>query len=408
MMRGNINMRVLQINAVNRIKSTGRICVEMADYLNKNGNEGYIAFSDGPSYEKGYKIGTYVETKLHGLYSRIFGLQGYFSMTGTRKLLDYIEVVKPDVVHLHNLHGNYINLRLLLEHLAQNDIATVITLHDCWFYTGKCTHYTVYKCYKWKDGCGNCSRLRKDNPSWLFDRTVKMYNDKKEWFEKIPRLAVVGVSQWITNEARESILLSAKIVTRIYNWIDLDVFKPASKGMLRNKLNLENKFIILGVASGWSNAKGLYKFIELAELISEDMVILLVGNIDKKVSLPQNVIHIKETHKIDELVEYYSMADVFVNLSLEESFGKVTAEALACGTPVVVINSTANPELVGDRCGYIVNDDSMDKILKYILYIKKLGKKYYSEHCIKYAQNNFNIEDRLHDYVELYKKIIAS
>ncbi|WP_346934838.1 glycosyltransferase [Clostridium sp.] len=401
-------MRVLQINAVNGIKSTGRACTELADYLNKNGNEGYIAYSGGPTYKKGYKIGTYIQIKLHGLFSRVFGLQGYFSMVSTKKLLNYIENLKPDVVHLGNLHGNYINLKLLLEYLAQKDIATVVTLHDCWFYTGKCTHYTIDECYKWQNSCGNCPRLKKDNSSWFFDCTRKMYNNKKEWFKRIPRLAITGVSDWITNEARNSYLSSAKILTRIYNWIDLDVFKPAKTEMLRDKLNLENKFIILGVASSWSNNKGLHKFIELSKALSKDMAIILVGNIDKKVSLPKNIINIKETHNIDELVEYYSMADVFVNLSLEESFGKVTAEALACGTPVVVINSTANPELVGDRCGYIVDKDSMSKILEYILYIKNIGKKYYSEYCIEYAKNNFNMEDRLHDYVELYKKIIAS
>lgn len=399
-------MRVLQINAVNGIKSTGRTCVELADYLNKNRNEGFIAYSDGPTYEKGYKIGTYIEIKFHGLFSRIFGLQGYFSIMSTKRLLNYIEKLKPDVIHLRNLHGNYINLKLLLEYLAKKDIATVVTLHDCWFYTGKCTHYTVDGCYKWQNGCGNCPRLKKDNSSWFFDCTMKMYNEKKEWFEKIPRLAIAGVSDWITNEARKSFISSARVLTRIYNWVDLDVFKPVNTEMLRYKLNLENKFIILGVASGWSNDKGLHKFIELSKAISKDMSIILVGNIDKKVSLPKNIINIKETHNIDELAKYYSMADVFVNLSLEESFGKVTAEALACGTPVVVINSTANPELVGDRCGYIVDKDSMGKILEYILHIKKNGKKYYSKHCIEFAKNNFNIEDRLHDYVELYKKII--
>lgn len=400
-------MKILQINAVSSIRSTGRTCFQLANYLNKNGFEGCIAYSDGPTYVKGYKIGTYIESKFHGLYSRIFGLQAYFSRSGTKKLINYIEDFKPDVVHLRNLHGNYINLKILLKYLAEKDIVTVLTLHDCWFYTGKCTHYTVDGCYKWKSGCGNCPRVKKDNPSWFFDRTHKMYNDKKYLFERIPRLGVVGVSDWITNEARKSLLSSAKIITRIYNWVDLDVFKPINTEMVIKKLNLENKFVILGVASIWGYSKGLDKFIELASSISEDMVIILVGNISNKVPLPKNMINIKETHNIDELVEYYSVADVFINLSIEESFGKVTAEALACGTPVVAINSTANPELVGERCGYIVQQSNISEILECVFHIKGMGKGYYSEYCINYAKKNFNMDDRLQDYIELYKNIMA-
>ncbi|WP_313016297.1 glycosyltransferase [Acetoanaerobium noterae] len=400
-------MRVLQINAVNGIRSTGRIVAEISDYLNNIGHDGYIAYSDGVAYKNGYKIGSKVETKLHGLFSRIFGTQAYFSKYGTKKLLEYIEELNPDVIHLHNLHGNYINLRLLMEYIALEDIPTVLTLHDCWFYTGKCTHYTIDNCYKWQSECGNCPRLKKDNKSWFFDRTKKMYRDKKEWFGSIPRLAVVGVSDWITNEAKKSLLSSAQMITRIYNWIDLDVFRPVNTNSLRLKLNLDNKFIILGVASGWSNAKGLDKFIELSYYISEDMIILLIGNISKNIDLPKNIIHIDETHDVKELVGYYSLADVFLNLSIEETFGKVTAEALACGTPAIVLNSTANPELVGEGCGYILDNYDVIEILKYLKEIKRKNKLFYKKECIEFAKDNFSKNERISEYIELYKNLMA-
>ena len=399
-------MRVLQINAVNGIRSTGRIVAEISDYLNNTGHDGYIAYSDGVAYKNGYKIGSKVETKLHGLFSRIFGTQAYFSKYGTKKLLEYIEELNPDVIHLHNLHGNYINLRLLMEYIALKDIPTVLTLHDCWFYTGKCTHYTIDNCYKWQSECGNCPRLKKDNKSWFFDRTKKMYRDKKEWFGSIPRLAVVGVSDWITNEAKKSLLSSAQMITRIYNWIDLDVFRPVNTNSLRLKLNLDNKFIILGVASGWSNAKGLDKFIELSYYISEDMIILLIGNISKNIDLPKNIIHIDETHDVKELVGYYSLADVFLNLSIEETFGKVTAEALACGTPAIVLNSTANPELVGEGCGYILNNYDVIEILKYLKEIKRKNKLFYKKECIEFAKDNFSKNDMISEHIELYKNLM--
>ena len=252
-------MKVLQINAVNGIRSTGRIITEISDYLNNNGHEGYVAYSVGLAYMKGYQIGTSFDKKVHALCSRAFGNQSYYSRISTKKLIKYIANIRPDVIHLHNLHDNYINLKLLLDFLAIKDIPTVVTLHDCWFYTGKCTHYTVDNCYKWKIECGKCPRLRKDNKSWFFDRTAEMLVDKKEWFGSIPRLAVVGVSDWITNEAKDSLLSTGNIITRIYNWIDLDIFKPVGTTSLRKKLNLENKYIILGVSSGWSKAKGLDK-----------------------------------------------------------------------------------------------------------------------------------------------------
>lgn len=401
-------MKVLQINAVSGIRSTGRTAVEIADYLNNNGHEGYIAYSDGIPYEKGYKIGSKVEIKLHGLFSRIFGTQAYFSRYGTKKLLKYIEKIKPDIIHLRNLHGNYINLELLLKYIAAYDIPTVLTLHDCWFYTGKCTHYTIDNCYKWKTECGTCPRLKKDNKSWLFDRTKKMHNNKKKWFSNIPRLGVIGVSEWITNEARKSLLSEAKVITRIYNWLDLEVFKPVNTEDIRNKLDLGDKFVILGVASGWSNAKGLDKFIELSKIISDDMVIILVGKINKSINLPQNIISINETHNVNELVKYYSTADVFLNLSLEETFGKVTAEALACGTPAIVFNSTANPELVGENCGYIVEKLDGIEVLRYIREIQVNGKLYYKENCIKYAKENFSKNDRIRDYESIYKILLGS
>jgi len=399
-------MKVIQINAINGIKSTGRICTELADYLNNLGHEAYIAYASGPPYPKGFRIGNSLDRKIHALLSRIFGLQAYFSINSTKKLISYIDSIKPDIVHLHNLHSNYINLELLLKYLATNNIPTVITLHDCWFFTGKCTHYTADQCFKWQTECGNCPRLKKNNKSWFFDRTKKMQRDKSEWLTNIPRLAVVGVSKWITEEAEKSFLSSAKVLTFIYNWTYMEIFKPVETNELRKKMGLTNKFIIIGVASTWWLSKGLYKYIELAKILSDDMIIILVGSMSKSVNLPKNIIHIKETHDVKELVYIYSMADALVNLSMEETFGKVTAEALACGTPVVALNSTANPELVGNGCGYIAQNNTVEEVFEILETIKSKGKAFYANNCIKFAQNNFNPEDRMSDYLSLYYRII--
>lgn len=401
-------MKILQINAVNAIGSTGRTSTEMADYLNQHGHEGYIAWSAGPPYPGGYRIGSKKGVKIHGLLSRVFGTQAYFSTGCTKRLLAWMQDLSPDVVHLRNLHGNYINLGLLLNWLADNDVPTVLTLHDCWFYTGKCCHYTVDNCFKWKTGCHACPRLKKDNPSWFFDRSQKMHRDKKEWFSRIPRLAVIGVSDWITNEARQSFLGSAKIVKRIYNWIDLDLFRPVPADDLRRQLGLENKFVILGVSSGWSNSKGLDKFIQLSEMLPEDMMILLVGAMPSGVDLPANIACRGEINEIKRLVSLYSMADVLLNLSLEETFGKVTAEAMACGTPVIAMNSTASGEMVPTGCGILTEAGAeLANIRSAIIRLRAKGKLFFSQKCRKFCSENFSMKKCISDYLNLYQDLIA-
>lgn len=399
-------MKVLLINAVNGIRSTGRMCSEISEHLNDTGNEYYIAHSLGDSSKNSYKIGSKIDRKVHATLSRVFGLQAYFSYNSTIKLLEYIDQVAPDIVHLHNLHSNYINLRILTQYLAAKNIPTVLTLHDCWFYTGKCTHYTVDDCYKWQTGCGSCPRLQKDNPSSFLDRTNKMYNDKKEWFGNIPRLAVIGVSDWITGEANKSLLSTAKIIRRIYNWIDLDIFKSLQTHTLQRQLNLEGKFIVLGVASEWSDEKGLNYFLELANLIPSDMIIILIGKMKNIDDLPQNILHIKETHNAAELAGYYALADVFLNLSLEESFGKVTAEALACGTPTIAVDSTANSELIGEGCGYLMNSIELPVLMDLVEKVRINTKQSYSIQCVEYVRNNFDKSDRLNDHMKLYRQLV--
>lgn len=400
-------MKVLQINAVSGIGSTGRTSVELADFLNSNGHEGYIAYSSGFIYRKGYKIGSWFDAKIHGLLSRIWGQQAYYSLNATKKLLNHINVEKPDIVHLRNLHANFINLNILLNYLAVMDIPTVITLHDCWFYTGKCTHYTLDGCYKWQTNCGGCPRLKKDNPSWFFDRTRKMHQEKKNWFGKIPRLAVVGVSDWITNEAKGSFLSSASIIRRIYNWIDLSVFTPKDTLWLKKKYDLCETYVVLGVSSRWSNNKGFKIFLDLADNIPPDIKIILVGKIDSNVSLPKNIIHFGETHSALELANYYSLADVYLHLSKEETFGKTIAEAISCGTPAIVPNATACPEVLGPECGIVINDTDIESIIKALEKIRKEGKNYYSNSCINHANKYFNKSHLIEEYIALYEELIS-
>lgn len=402
-------MKVLQINAVNKVASTGRTAFEMSEFLRKHGHSCVTVYSKGVSVspENEYIIGSNLDIKVHGLLSRISGQQGYFSRGATVKLLRFMDEYKPDVVLLRNLHGNYINLPMLLKYLAKKDIATVAVLHDCWFYTGKCCHYTVQGCYKWQKSCGKCPQLKKYNKSWLFDRTGKMLADKKRLFGDIPRLAVVGVSDWLTQEAKKApVFEGAKVFQRIYNWIDTETFSPKDTAETREKLGLTGKKVILAVASGWSKVKGLDTVLEISKRLKKDEKLLLVGNVNG-IELNDNVTYIPATNSLEELVKYYSLADVFVQPSLEETFGKVSAEALSCGTPVVCFNSTANPELVGEGCGASVSIGDIDSMCKEINTILDNGKAQYENRCRSFAKENFDMENNLHQYLKMFDCLSA-
>lgn len=298
---------------------------------------------------------------------------------------------------------------MLLGYLAEMDIATVVTLHDCWFYTGHCFHYTLMECDKWKTGCSRCSQIHDGNASWFFDTSGQMWTKKKSAFEKIPRLAVVGVSDWITDEARQSFLQNAKIIQRVYNWVDIDIFHPVTREKVQEKkiqYQLKDKYIILGVASQWDEKKGFGKFLELSKLLNEDEQIVLVGEVPGNSVVPENIALIPKTESVEMLAEIYGMADVFVTFSKEESFGKVSAEALSCGTPVICYNTTANPELVGKECGIVLSQDSMTDVQMAIAVIRRKGKAFYSENCRSWAGKQFAMDKCIEQYMDIYKRLI--
>lgn len=400
-------MRVLQINAVYNISSTGRTSREIQDYINSKTE--YIcrtAFCNGGKAEDGYIIGDKNDRKLHGALSRIFGTQGYFSTSSTKKLLNYMDEYKPDVVHLRNLHGNYMNCPMLFEYLSEKRIPVVVTLHDCWFFTGKCMHYTQENCMRWQKNCGNCPNLKEGNPSWFFDRTSKMLKDKQNWFSSLPAYSVVGVSDWIMNEAKKSIFgKNANYITRIYNWIDFNTFKPLHTDK-REKLGLKkDDFVILSVMHGWED-EYLTRYIELSSYLKPNQKIVMVGDMSKcTLATPENIIKVGLTENVNELVEYYNAADTFLTLSVQETFGKVSAEALSCGTPVICYNSTACPELVGEGCGKVCNVGDLENVAESIAELQCKGKDFYRENCVNFAHLNFDMETNIREYIKIYEKL---
>lgn len=400
-------MKVVQINAVYEYSSTGRTTTEMHEYLCKKGIDSYVFCANVSSPKNNiYKFSNGLDMKIHSALSRIIGLQGMFSYFSTKRLLQKIDDIKPDIVHLRVLHSNCINLPMLLRYLAEHDIATVLTLHDCWYFTGHCCYFVDSECDKWKNGCGNCPDLKNWNTSLFFDNSAKMLSLKKSLFSKINKLAVVGVSDWVTGFIKDSILQDAKIVKRIYNWIDFSKFTPRDSDAIRKNIGFDKKdFVVLGVAQLWSPSKGLDSFISLAKRCP-NIKIAIVGKV-METKLPNNIIQLGVVSDTRKLIDYYAMADVFFNPSLRETFGKVTIESMAAGTPAIVYNATASPELIKEGCGYVVMPKDLDSVIEALHTIKANGKKFYMENCRGFASSTFDRNVLMSEYLLLYNQLIS-
>ncbi len=401
-------MKIVLVNAVYGIMSTGRTYMELQKFLQDRGHECIVVYGEQEGdYPGTIYMGSIFDHKCHALISRITGKAGCYSTLSTKKLICFLKEYQPEVVHLGNLHSNFINIPMLLRYLGENDIVTTLTLHDCYFYTGGCVHYTTKGCFQWKTGCRRCQFYREQR-SWFFDRSRYLQQYRVRSFGEIPRLGVIGVSNWITEEAKQSPVFSkTKLITRIYNWVNVDAFVPCGDSAKKN-LGISGKKMLLGVASVWGESKGLSDFIELAQKIGPGSRIVLVGKMPECVSLPENIISIPATNDLKELITYYSAADVFIQLSKEETFGKVVAEALACGTPAVVYRSTASPELVEDGCGFAVETDTgVEGILDAVMEVLAQPKKNYLGRCRSKALESFSREKCCQRYIESWSKLLS-
>ena len=400
-------MRVLQINAIYRFASTGRTCEEFQNYMNSNGDECITAYGERKgNYPKTIYVGNYIDHKAHAFFSRLFGKIGYYSSLPTLNLIRKIDKLKPDVIHVRTLHSNFVNFRILFKYIAKKDIPLVINLHDCFWFTGQCCHYTLNRCYKWKEKCGNCKYLGSWNAIWFFDRTRLMQQDKYDLFHAVRRICVIGVSEWVCSQARESFVFDGIRIECIRNWVDQSVFKPR-KSFVKKNLCLEDKFIILCVASVFDNAKGLDEIKQLSEKIDDKCRIVLIGKVAEDLSNYPSIIHIDQTSNVDELVDYYNCADVFLQLSKEETGSKVMMEALSCGTPVVVYNSTCGPEHADNGCGLTVERfGDVDEILEKVMEVRTKGKDYYSKKCLAKSQLYFSKENNISKIKKVYESLI--
>ncbi len=397
-------MRVCQINTVSGVGSTGKICEGISDILDKHNIENIILFATGKSGCKNaerYSNNVYV--KVQSLKSRIFGNWGFNSYFNTKKLIKKIKLFRPDVVQLHNLHGHNCNLSLLFKYFKKVNQKVVWTFHDCWAFTAYCCNFSMINCDKWENGCYRCPQ--KKQYSWFFDRSKSIYKRKKRILTGLD-LTIVTPSKWLAGLVKQS-FLSDYPVKVINNGIDLTVFKPTESNF-REKYNIGNKFIVLGVAFGWGKRKGLDVFIELSKrLDNEKYQIVLVGTddtVDKQ--LPKNIISIHRTQNQTELAEIYTAANVFANPTREDNYPTVNMESIACGTPVITFRTGGSPEILTEKIGMVVDCDDIDALQNGIENV--CNRNLFSKaDCCEYKQH-FNINHMIQEYVNIMDSICTT
>ena len=348
------------------------------------------------------RTGGLLSKTAHMYLARLTGRIGCFSALPTARLLKKMEAFQPDVIHLHNLHGWFVNLPMLFSWLKRHDIPVVWTLHDCWALTGHCPHFAMAGCEKWKTGCGNCSQYR-DYPQSRVDRSAVMWKKKKAWFTGVKDLTIVTPSRWLADQVKESFLKDYPVRV-IHNGIDRLVFRPMESDF-RKKHHCEDKCILLGVAFDWGVRKGLDVFVELAKRLDDRYKIVLVGTneaVDK--DLPENIISIHRTRDQRELAQIYTAADLFVNPTREDTFPTVNMEALACGTPVLTFRTGGSPEIPDESCGCVVDCDDVDGLEAQIRRIAT-ERPYTAEACVRRAAN-FELKARFGEYIQLYKEVL--
>ena len=351
-------------------------------------------------------MGNLISNKLHAVLARISGKQGYFSTLSTCRFLSFLDQYKPDIIHIHNLHGCYINLPMLLKYAAKRKITVVATLHDCWFYTGGCSHYTSVECDKWLKECGKCPRRYQETAAYLWDDSSQILADRKKLFGSIANLVGVGVSNWIAEEAHKTVFKSAKCLT-IYNGIDTEYFHPVESDF-RKKHNLEGKKIILAPANKWFMAINRETFDFFASRLTDDMRMVFIGTGCDESRLTDKMINIGFVSSREAIREIYSVADVMVNCTREESLSLLNVEVQACGTPIITYSNTGVKETVDGKCGFAVENGNSEAMWSMAADVLLKGKECFEGDCISWTKQTFDRNQNYIKYIELYKNLISN
>lgn len=402
-------MKVLQINSTLNTGSTGRIAEDIGCTLIADGHKSFIAYGREArtSTSAVFQIGNKFSILWHVLITRLFDRHGFASKSATKRFISQIRQIQPDIIHFHCIHGYYIDIKLLFLFLEEAQIPVVWTFHDAWAFTGHCTYFDFKNCFKWRIQCNKCPNMRAYPESYFLDNSKLNYSQKKHLFNLVKKMIIVSPSKWLGNYTKES-FLGGYPVEIIHNGIDLNQFKPTATESVIAKYQLDGKYVILGVASVWSQRKGLADFIKLRNKLDESYIIILVGLKDnQKKNIPDGIICINRTESIAELAGLYSVADAYVNPTWVDNFPTTNIEALACGTPVVTYNTGGSPEAIDSETGIVVPKGDIESLKSAIIQVIEKGEMFYSAKCRNRALLLFNKSDRYSDYITLYNKILS-
>lgn len=394
--------KLFQINVVSNMLSTGKICEDIAKVAQKHGWQTYIAYGrwSKPGIQEAKHVGSSFDMYEHYAEHRLFDNEGLASRRATKKLIKWMDEVKPDIIQLHNIHDHYLNYPILFKYLATLDTPVVWTQHDCWAFTGGCTYFDMYNCWKWKTKCEKCPERR----AIFCDKSRYQYELKKKLISEIENLTFVPVSDWLGGLIKESFHSHREILT-IHNGIDISRFK------LSGKTQSTNTFKILGVAAVWDKRKGLDDFIKLRNILPSTYEITLVGLSRKQVdALPDGINGITRTANIDELVQLYSNSDVFINPTYSDNFPTTNLEALACGTPVIMYRTGGSPEAVTPDTGWVVEQGDVEGIAKIVRSFETKDKSEISiqrKVCRERAEQEFDKNKCFEKYIQLYEGLVS-
>ena len=419
------NMKIVQINTVFRNGgSTGRIAYDLMLAQKSAGIEAYAAYGYDTRAEhtsNTFCMQGFLRRKFNILRTRLFDNHGFYNEFETDKLLRWLDIIHPDIIHLHNIHNHYIHVGKLFEYIKKNDISVVWTLHDCWSFTGHCAHFDYANCEKWKTGCNKCPCLKEYPPTWFFDRSLKNYEDKKNAFCGVKNMTIITPSRWLADFIPKSFLKNYPVKV-INNGVDIQKFIPNANIPKTIEEQTNGKKVILAMAAGLGERKGGGYIKQLPPLLNEDEILLLVGGGARKLAslFPNKCIGIEYTNNVNELAGYYSLADVFINPTLEDNFPTTNIEAMSCGTPVVTfrtggsIESVLDDEIIyndGDieqtKVGMVVPKGDISSMLCAIRKIEAKGKLFFADSCRNKVIEKYEKNKQYQEYIKLYQNIFA-
>lgn len=406
-------LSVFQINATANSGSTGRIAEQINLIAQKHGWKTFIAYGRKRTESQSYliRVGSIAQVYEHYLEHRVFDNDGLASRMATRRLVQRITAIKPDIIHLNNIHDHWVNYRILFESLNLLGIPVVWTLHDCWPFTGGCPHFVSVQCQRWKNGtCGKgCPLKRRTICRRFFEKTRRHFELKQSLFTANKDLTIVPVSYWLEGFVSQSFLKDKRIQT-IHNGVDLAVFRPTVDNVVLEKYGLAKGRYVIGVANVWDESKGINDFIKLSRLLSPETKIVLVGNKRGQVkSFPSNIVDVPFTESVGELAALYSSATLFVNFTYEDNYPSTNLEAMACGTPVLTYRTGGSPEAVTPATGWVIEQGDITGVAKIV---ESLQNRDESERllqrkaCRTRAETEFDKGKCFEAYLELYESLL--